>query len=126
MSEPSATCPPRLANSNRGGPLCGRSTSNSNCNFANFAALGIKYFKVSIQVRGYGISLVDAFGQLSNYKNIDTPYVDKLSITHGQSPHKHIWTYGAGHDGNPGRCPCATPCTSFNPPPPSFLCNHYY
>ena len=126
MSEPSATCPSGLTNINHNVPVCGRTTSGPGCSSANYSTLGIKYFKVCGRVRGYEISSVDAFSQLSNYKTIDTPYVDGISITHGQNPRQHIWTYGAGHDGNPGRCPCETPSTSFNPPPPSFVCNHYY
>ena len=31
---------------------------------------------------------------------IDIPYVDGVSITHGASPRKHIWTYAAGLRGN--------------------------
>ena len=57
---------------------------------------------------------------------LDTPYVDGISITHGQNPRQYIWTYSAGHDGSPGHCPCATPSSSVNPPPPFFVCNHYY
>ena len=126
MSEPSAVCSPGLININHNGPVCGRSTSGPGCSSANYSTLGIKYYKVCGQVRGYAISSVDAFVQLGNYKTLDTSYVDGISITHGQNPRQHIWTYSAGHDGSPGRCPCATPSTSANPPPPSFVCNHYY
>ena len=126
MSELSAVCPPGLTKINHNGPVCGRSTSGPGCSSANYSTSGIKYYKVCGQMRGYAISSVDAFAQLGNYKTIDTPYVDGISITHGQNPRQHIWTYSAGHDGSPGRCPCATPSTSVNPPPPSFVCNHYY
>ena len=29
---------------------------------------------------------------------IDSSYVDGVSLTHGQTPRKHIWTFAAAHD----------------------------
>ena len=61
------------------------------------------------QVRGYQYEGPDAFCHLS--KGIDSYYVDGVSITYGQNPRTHIWTYACGV--NKARvdkysCPCNT------------------
>ena len=93
-----------------------------------FPLLGMTYHKICGQVRGYEYNSPDPFGWYHIGKNegIDTNYVDGMFITHGQNPRQHIWTCVAGHSSNPGHCPCEIPFTSENPPPPSFVGNHYY
>ena len=132
MTDSGATCPTGLTQqqyNNIDHELCGRPNPYSaGCSSTTFSTLGLSYYKVCGQVRGYEYNSPDAFGYMHFGKNegIDTHYVDGISITHGQNPRQHIWTYAAGHSGNPGRCPCETPSTSENPPPPSFVGNHYY
>ena len=61
---------------------------------------------------------------------IDSHYVDGISITHGKSPRKHIWTFvNALHEHNSARdyvCPCTN--TRNNPPPavPGFVGHDYF
>ena len=135
MSEPNATCPTGLTKhidhqyNNIHHPLCGRSTSSNGCGCASttISSLGVKYSKICGRIRGYQYKSSDGFYRFdSNLNSIDTCYVDGVSITYGKNPRHHIWTYAAGHAGNPGRCPCETPSTSSNPPPPSFVGNDYY
>ena len=38
-------------------------------------------------------------------------YVDGVSITHGKSPHKHIWTCMASQSEKKPICPCSTGST---------------
>ena len=50
---------------------------------------------------------------------IDNRYVDGVSLTHGQIPRKHIWTFAAGVDEtgvNQHYCPCNTRYTGAVPP----------
>ena len=132
MTESGATCPTGLTQqqyNNIDHGVCGRPTTyGAGCVSTTFSLLGMTYYKICGQVRGYVYNSPDAFGYKHFGKNesIDTYYVDGISITHGQKPRQHIWTYAAGHSGNPRRCPCEIPSTSENPPPPSFVGNHYY
>ena len=132
MTESGATCPTGLTQqqyNNIDHGVCGRPTTyGAGCVSTTFSLLGMTYYKICGQVRGYVYNSPDAFGYMHFGKNesIDTHYVDGISITHGQKPRQHIWTYAAGHSGNPRRCPCEIPSTSENPPPPSFVGNHYY
>ena len=132
MTESGATCPTGLTQqqyNNIDHGVCGRPTTyGAGCVSTTFSLLGMTYHKICGQVRGYVYNSPDAFGYMHFGKNesIDTHYVDGISITHGQKPRQHIWTYAAGHSGNPRRCPCEIPSTSENPPPPSFVGNHYY
>jgi len=63
-----------------------------------------------------------------NYRRpctIDDPYVDGVSITHGASPRKHIWTYAGGlYEYNTVSTNCR--CNDDGIPPPSFVGSDYY
>ena len=132
MSESGITSPTGLTKSYHLNidDACGQSRSTSyvgRCSLSIFSTIGLNYYKVFGQVRGYQVNSPDGFYCYYNNQNISGPYVDGISITHGQSTRQHIWSYAAGHGGNPGRCPCETPSIhNFNPPPPSFVGNHYY
>ena len=72
-----------------------------------------------------GIS-TDAFH--SNYRTIDSPYVHGVSITYGNNPRKHLWTYASGVFENISRsynCPCNTDYR-FDYYSPLFVGNSYY
>ena len=59
------------------------------------------------KVRGYQFGHPDAFGTVTN--NIDSTYVEGISITYGSNPRQHIWTYAAGEDdfeAGHDDCPC--------------------
>ena len=134
MTESGATCPPGLSlqqynNIDHG--LCGRPTSSSSagCNSTKFSTLGIKYYKICGQLRGYHYGTPDAFRPLTVGIGIDNHYVDGVSITYGQNPRTHIWTYAGGiredYGGTAG-CPCNTGYSSGNKIASSFVGNHYY
>ena len=55
---------------------------------------------------------------------IDKPYVDGVSITHGTSPRKHIWTYAAGQYED-RRITTSCPCSG-GTSPPNFVGSDYY
>ena len=118
MSESGTTCPPGLImyeydNIDHG--VCGRSTSSSGgCNSAVFSSYGIKYKSVCGQIRGYMFASPDGFGG----SNIDSPYVDGISITFDSLPRQHIWTYAAIWSEYSIDCPCLNI--------PAFVGSDYY
>ena len=69
--------------------VCGRSISFSGgCSSTTFSTLGLNYYKVCGQVRGYQHYSPDSFQEL--YLGIDTYYAEGVSITYGQNSRKHI------------------------------------
>ena len=125
MSEPGATCPPGLTLQNYNNidhSLCGRSSSG--CASTFFSTYGLNYTKVCGKVRGYQFGHIDAFGTGTN--NIDSHYVDGISITYGSDPRQHIWTYAGGDSEfniGGGNCPCNS---GSNAVVPTFVGNDYY
>ena len=108
--------------------LCGKSTGGRSCDSVTFSTNGVQYRQVCGRVRGYQFASPDAFALYSCSvlcNNIDSPYVDGVSITHGASPRKHIWTYAAGHDGNLAYS-STCPCTGYGASPPAFVGSDYY
>ena len=111
--------------------LCGRPTGGSQSASVTYSSQGIEYQNVCGRARGYQFGLTSAFSTSSEV-TADTPYyVDGISITHGQDPRRHIWSFATGvQEGystldSSQVCPCANP----NPaayPPPSFVGNNYF
>ena len=60
--------------------------------------------------------------------NIDSDYVEGVSITHG-TPRQHIWTFAAYPSDDSTTpsylCPCSRP-SQIVPPPPSFVGSNYF
>ena len=90
----------------------------------------IQYSKVCGRVRAYQYHQTVAFywyyhGQGTT---IDSNYVSGMSITHGESPRKHIWTFAAAADETSSyyshRCPCTKTHTIYSVPP--FIGNDYF
>ena len=92
-----------------------------------FPSSGVTYSRICGRAIGYSSNSVDAFAELNNLRsspNINGPYVDGVSVTHG-SPRQHVWSFAAGHGGT-FRCPCDNQDRSFAPLPPSFVGNDYF
>ena len=132
MSEPGATCPLGLRQrqyNNIDHDVCGLSDALTH---AFFSTRGIYYNKVCGQLRGYQYRAPDAFGLNGiNDNNIDSCYVDGISITYGSSPRKHIWTYACGitFDNIPYpvlSCPCNSDNTEAPKTKPNFIGDDYY
>ncbi len=130
MTDPHQQCPPGFNFiSSTGKRLCGRSTSGGGCNSVTFETLGVQYQKVCGRVIGYQYGSTDAFNRLNRCPSpctIDHSYVDGVSITHGNQPRKHVWTYAAGLvelEYEQYQCPCSSvPGVQ----PPSFVGSDYY
>ena len=91
----------------------------------------IRYSKVCGRVRAY------QFGQSLGFRHyyngygttIDSNYVSGMSITHGESPRKHIWTFAVAVDearSNPSACPCSKTDTPYTGRVPPFIGNDYF
>ena len=105
-------------------PICASNT---------FTTQGIEYSHVCGRVIGYQKRVPLAFHHnILNglYNDIDGYYVNGVSLTHGQNPRKHIWTFAGASDETTGhrptfKCPCTN--TAISPPSiPSFIGNDYF
>ena len=71
---------------------CGRSTDAASCDSAIFPSNGIRYSHICGQVIGYQHQSPDAFRST----NIDSHYLDGVSVTHGvPGSRQHIWSFAA-------------------------------
>ena len=108
--------------------MCRSVNDTEGCYSAIFSVNGTKYRKIRGMVRGYQKGSTDGFDHVryGNYRGINTPYVDGVSITLG-NPRKHVWTYvvGCSDDDNhaTSNCPCAAVP---GPAPHFFVGEHYY
>ena len=83
------------------------------------------------KIKAYQIGSTDAFG--INPDNIESYYVDGVSLTHGR-PRQHIWTFASALDESTSsysypqaKCPCTNINTSNSAtPPPAFVGNDYF
>ena len=100
-----------------------KAPNDPGCYSTNFSTLSITYSKVCGMAVGYQKGSTDAF---NGARSINGPYVDGISITHG-NPRKHIWTYAIGRSDRSNiknsNCPCSVFPGTF---PPSFVHENYY
>ena len=95
MTDPDQQCPGNLRLSYTNPIwLCGRRTDYG-CDSVIFATHRVQYQQVCGRVRDYQFGSPDGFQYCPAPCTIDKLYVDGVSITHGASPRKHIWTYAA-------------------------------
>ena len=124
MTDPNQQCPPNFRLITQSKRLCGRRTNG--CDSVKYTNSGVRYSKVCGRVIGYQFGTPDGFRAHSCSgctRTIDEAYVDGVSITHGDSPRKHIWTFAAELFAAENRCPCSSPTAT---QPPSFVGNDYY
>ena len=113
MSRPDATCPTEFMLYNASGKLaCGRLTSSiSSCNSIIFPIpQDLSYSSVCGKVLGYQKGTPQAINTGVGHSDINSYYVDGVSITYGEPPNRqHIWTFMASvrEDGKGDwTCPC--------------------
>ena len=94
MSDSSAECPSGFRLYESGGVrACGRPVSSrGSCASVKFPSNGTTYSEVCGRVVGYRYNTLDYPGSSSYGINIDSYYLDGISLTHG-SPRKHIWSF---------------------------------
>ena len=129
MSDPSQQCPGEWmlqTYSSEPRRLCISGSSGAGCVSVAYNTYGIRYSHVCGRVIGYQHGYTDAFGPLT--RNIDSFYVDGVSITHGPpGARQHIWTFASGlaevrHSvWHTFSCPCVSGTVA-----PSFVGNDYF
>ena len=133
MTDPNQNCPDGFRLVSRTEPplrTCG--TASPGCVSTTFAAHGIEYSRVCGRVVGYQYGHTDAFSAyIGRPSTIDGTYVDGISLTHGQSPRQHIWTFAAALDeaesrGSRNSCPCIKPEEPFTTELPPFIGQDYF
>ncbi len=129
MSNPGEQCPPDWREYNTSGiRACGRQTGG--CTSEIYTTHNQLYSKICGRALGYQYGHTDVF--YNRQVDIDSDYVDGLSITHG-TPRTHIWTFAAGLSQNliPGMehfaCPCLAAESGFiRQTPPQYVGDNYF
>ena len=104
------------------------------CTSIFYPSRNIQYSKVCGRVRAYQYRSTAAFytyqyGYPSPGTTIDSHYVSGMSITHGESPRKHIWTFAAAEDDTRSDvrvCPCTKTDRTYTGRVPPFIGNDYF
>ena len=102
------------------------------CNSVTFPVNSVfEYSQVCGRILAYMQEVPDAFQPYhrNTTLTIDDAYVDGISLTHGQLPRKHIWTFAAvGDDFNSesSSCPCVQNDTDFPGTIPPFVGQDYF
>ena len=111
MTDTSYNCPTGLLLTSYSKRTCGR--SRATCTSTIFSVGGLSYSRVCGRIRGYQYGSTSGFSLSSH--DIDSRYVDGVSLTHGATgSRQHIWTFAAGLSENTTVfpfecCPCDTP-----------------
>ena len=121
-------CPsPWVKSSHNGVSFCIPASTAGGCYSVSYSTNGTSYQRVCGRASGYQKGSMDGFYNYNSAaRDIESNYVDGLSITHG-NPRQHIWTYAVGltDSGNYPQYNC--PCAVFGGPnPPAFVNSHYY
>ena len=128
MTDTSYNCPTGLNLTSYSKRTCGKSLTSSGCSSITFSVGGLPYSRVCGRIRGYQFGSTSAFGHSS--QNIDSLYVDGVSLTHGiAGSRQHIWTFASGLSQVGStytfeHCPCDIPM-NYNDIP-AFVGNDYF
>ena len=127
MTNTSQSCPNGLSLTSSPKRVC--DITSSGCVSNNFDVYGVQYSHICGRVIGYQKSALSAFNFHS--RGIDADYVYGVSLTHGQSPRQHIWTFAGAVDETAGsyswsKCPCVNPNLDPTPTLPDFIGNDYF
>ena len=133
MTNSSHTCPAGLKLLTTPKRLCAKNIDEGGCSSATFNLYGIRYTHVCGKIIGYQQGSPDAFWPYYNNRSltINDNYVDGISLTHGRSPRKHIWTFAAAlHEiitgGQQSLCPCTNNHNSVTIPIPPYVESDYF
>ena len=132
MTDTSSTCPSGLQTLTSPRRLCAKTIDGPGCSSAVLPVQGVQYSRVCGKVIGYQDKTPNAFDPYIHYgqTTIDSRYVDGISLTHGTSPRKHIWTFAAAlheYDAYPHDvCPCTNTRNSPPPAAPDFVGHDYF
>ena len=127
MSDPAQQCPDSWQKvTSPAGASCEKKDS-SYCDSVYITTSGASYQMVCGRFLGYQIGTTDAFDSIhvpGLGRNLETYYVDGVSITYGSPGNRtHVYTYAAGFNeyNDIDACPCAS-----GEYPPDFVGSDYY
>lgn len=143
MSDPSHHCPGNfvevdmVSSSPPGGgrsrPLCVPNSADSGCFSHTFPVVGgaSGYSKVCGRVLAYQDKTPNGFFpfHINPSLTIDDLYLDGVSLTHGSSPRRHVWSFVAGLDetgGHLSACACSNVHSETTALVPPFVGGHYF
>ena len=134
MTDPTQQCPDGFKLRNRTKPplrTCGGPNGHRRgCVSTTFPVHGMQYSHVCGRIIGYQFGPPIAFYAFANYGNgIDSFYISGISLTHGQLPRQHIWSFAGSISEQyylaSTLCPCTRPGTETIKVPP-FVGNDYF
>ena len=130
MRNNSHTCPSGLRLISFSKRLC--DGTSDGCVSNSFSVQDVQYSHVCGKIIGYQRRVSIAFHYSNRWHDIDSRYVNGVSLTHGQSPRKHIWTFAGAADETVNnysfKCPCINPALDprVSSRIPSFVGNDYF
>ncbi len=135
MTDPNQNCPAEFTTVTRATPplrTCGRiDNGQSGCVSTTYRTHGVAYTQACGRIKAYQYGSTTAFVSydVDNEKTIDSRYLDGISLTHGQLPRQHIWTFAGFQDEtrfSNFHCPCTRPDTNFTGSVPPFIGQDYF
>ena len=129
MTDPTHNCPSGWVETGYTKRTCGRATESAGgtCDSATFPTGGLTYSRVCGRAVGYQFGALSAF--YGSSQNIESHYVNGLSLTHGRSgSRQHIWTFvgGVAEAAHSSYHSEWCPCDGGTSPVPDFLGNDYF
>ena len=128
MTNTSQNCPSGLSLTSSPKRVC--DIHSTGCVSNDFDVNGAQYSHICGRVIGYQKGANDAFWYHSS--GIDGGYVYGVSLTHGQWPRQHIWTFAGVLDETSTsgyyrwKCPCVNPNLDPGLTLPSYIGNDYF
>ena len=128
MTNTSQNCPSGLNLTSSPKRVC--DITSRGCVSNDFDIHGVQYSHICGRIIGYQNNYPNAFFWHS--RGIDADYVSGVSLTHGQSPRQHIWTFAGALEESlltanyRYKCPCVNPNLYPTPTLPSFIGNDYF
>ena len=136
MTNSSQRCPSALRQRNDNNIRTCGTDPDILCSSITFPANFLSYSKVCGKIRAYQVGSPESFGDFGvggshRSNDIDTNYLDGVSLTHDGSPRQHIWSFAAALDEvgtQPSEnCPCINrDQASLATGPPAFVGNDYF
>ena len=125
MTNTSQNCPSGLDLITSPRRLCDKAVDG--CASSDFNVHGAEYSHICGRIIGYQRRLT--LGFLYQSRGIDSDYVYGVSLTHGQNPREHIWTFAGSSDESSSSSGYKCPCINTNIGPsavPSYIGSDYF
>ena len=134
MTDPNQVCPSNFMTiSSSSVRACGKGQASSRgCISVSYSTFGLAYSRVCGRIIAYQDASTDALAELINSNGqIDGPYLDGVSLTHGVAgSRQHIWSFvsAIGEVGSNYQSSWQCACSNSNPWPhnTSFVGNDYF